>query len=662
MKRSIGDLLLIGGASLFASWTLYCYVMVLFGLGFHDLMTWSLLPLIGGVLLTILCTDSATNPDSPSSGRVSAIRSPAKGKPWYIGTLGILATAVVILFHLDAAYWLVWVLLLCSSLVVLRITFTTGVYGQTPLPQQTSKLEGFAVAALMIICAVLTAVVHRSDLDDSQYLNFIVTALDFPVEPLFSHSGLWADHSVPLELPLYRFHSYELWIAALSQITGVDHKIFYYLVLPPLFAAAAALVHWRIARHLLHRHALLFVLIWLVLLLALGESHRAFGNFAFVRLYQGKSLLATAALPLCLLMGLKFSETPGWRRALALGLAVIASLGLSSSALATVPVVTAAVLGGGLLGASRGAVRNVVAGGLASILLLIAIAAYVMTTMNIGDGLYGDALPSAGNGLSMVLGGGVLGAIILAAFPLAPVFVGTPRRRQIYATTSFLFVLGVLNPWASPFFARMFDLAIQWRLFWSVPFIISAAICLVGLVDFLQSRLTRAITLVVIPVLALALLLLSDRLSIAPDNNVTLALPHYKVEREDYQLAAEIVRIAAPRSTVYAPTRIAAWIASFRHHPYPLIFRQDYLYFGRVQKHVGFKELERRKRVIRFLEGEDTHPYTSDFFLDQLARDRPSVVVYPDNILMARVIGHSLDRAGYSGKLYGQYWLWQRTE
>jgi hypothetical protein len=659
MDRSKGDFLLLIGASLFASWTLYCYIMVLSGRGFHDLMTYSFVPFVGGLLLARLCTEATTTRGKPSAFAAEFAAPLALPSPLFLCLLGVLAAAIAILFHLGAAYWVVWAILLCTSLLVLLMVVTGSGNGSAPLPR-TQQGEKIAAAGIAIFCALLTAVTHRSDLDDSQYLNFVVTALDFPVEPLFSRSGLWADHSVPLELPLYGFHSYELLIAALSAATGVDHKVFYYLVFPPLFAGVAALVHWRLANLLSPRYALPVLLAWLVLLLALGESHRAFGNFAFIRLYQGKSLLVTVALSYCLLQGLRFSEAPARRRAVALGVAVLASLGLSSSALAAVPVVVAAVLVGGLSSASARAVRKILAGGLASSVVLVAIAAYVMSTMNLGEGNYGEGIPSAGNGLMTVLGAGVSGAVVLALFPLAPLFVHAGKRRKIYATTTVFFAACVLNPWASPFLAQTFDLALQWRLFWSVPFIVSAAVALTGVAALMQRRSSRIAFPLALPVMLVALLLLSSRWSIAPDNNVEIAFPRYKVEPQQYALAAEIVALAAPRSTVYAPTEISAWIATFRQHPYAVSFRPDYLYFGRVKKHVGNQEIERRLRVIRFLEGADTHPYTIEFFKDQLAADRPSIVVYPQHIAMANVIAACLGRNGYSGAQHGQYWLWRR--
>ena len=99
--------------------------------------------------------------------------------------------------------------------------------------------QRIAVVALVLCGAILVAIAHRTDPDDAQYLNFVVTAMDFPSEPLFSRSGLWQVHRAPLELPIYALHTYELLIAALSDVFNVDHKVVYYLIMAPIFGGIA---------------------------------------------------------------------------------------------------------------------------------------------------------------------------------------------------------------------------------------------------------------------------------------------------------------------------------------------------------------------------------------------------------------------------------------
>ena len=557
----------------------------------------------------------------------------------------------------DIHYWPVWTLLLCSSMLVFRsVSTSAALCNDEPVPRPNWQRAG--IVALVLFGVVLVAITHRVDQDDAQYLNFVVTAMDFPLEPLFSHSGLWQDPKVPLESTIYKFHTYELLVAALSDVFGVHHKTLYYLRLAPIFGGIAVLVHWRLAQHLAPQYALSVLLTWLVLIIALGASHREFGNFAFVRLYQGKSLLVTIGLPLCILLGLRFAELPDKRRALALGMAIIASTGLSSSALATVPFVVAATLCGGLLGASRVAVTRIIAGGLASGLFLGAIGLFLVASIKTGNEIHGMSLFGSGTGLSIVLGEGILGAFILVLFPVAPLFVAGFRRRRLYALTTLVFLGVVLNPWSGDFLAKNLDKALEWRLFWSVPFVISASISMVGLAALLAQKVPWLKRYAVLLIMLAAVLFFSGQWSVSPGNRVVIAFPRLKVEPTPHALAEEIVRRAPLRSTIYAPTWIAEWIPTFRVHPYPLIVRPHYFDFGTIRDYFGVSELDRRRRVVAFLQGQDKDPATVAFFQLQLAEDRPTFVAYDSRIEMAPVIEEVLGAAAYVEEERDIYRLW----
>ena len=659
MNRAVGDIILVVGACLFGSWTVFCYVMVFSESSFSDLKVWSFVPVVFGLGTGALCMRKFV---IANEGHIEGMTRPAltsSGNLGFVWTLLFFAVSVVALRVFDSHYWLVWVVLLCASILVFRTVLTSTLVEKCNEPRVLgSNWQWVGVTALIAFGVAVVAITHRPDQDDSQYLNFVVTAMDFPLEPLFSHSGLWQDPKVPLESPIYRFHTYELLVAALSDAFGVHHKTVYYLLLPSILGGVALLVHWRLAQYLVPQYALSVLLAWVVLIIALGESHQEFGNFAFVRLYQGKSLLVTIALPLCLLLGLRFAESPDGPRALALGMTVIASTGLSGSALATVPFVVAATLCGGLLGASRVSVTRIIAGGLASGLFLCAIGLFLVGSIKSGYEIHGVSLFASGPGLSIVLGEGILGTLILVLFPIAPLFVAGFRRRRLYALTTLIFVGVVLNPWSGDFLAKNLDKALEWRLFWSVPFIISASICTAGLAALLAGKVQRLKRYAVLLIMLAAVLIFSGQWSVSPGNRVVIAVPRFKVEPVHHMLAEEIVRRAPLRSTIYAPFWIAEWIPTFRGHPYPLVVRPHYFDFGTIRGYFGAAELDRRKRVMAFLQGQDKEPTTAAFFQSQLAIDRPTFVVYDSRVEVAPAIEEVLIAAGYVDEKRDIYRLW----
>ena len=659
MNDRLGHSVLILGTSLFASWTALCYFMVFTGGSFVQLLQWSPLAIVAGLAGAWLCpyegsAHATSSPQPPTAGgREKAIRN------WPL--LAYLA-GFMLLDRLAAPWEALWAMQLVGSILVLCHIYRSGADPSCSNRSPAGNGNSATVIVLMLCGAALTLISHRPDIDDAQYLNFVVTAMDFPQDALYSRSGLWPDPSMPLEYPIYRLHSYELLVAALSQVTGLDHQALYYLALPALFGAAAVLVHWQLAHYLLPRVAISILIIWLTLIIALGETHRAFGNFAFVRLFQGKAVLVTIALPFCLLLGLRFAESPGWRRGLALGMIIVCSLGLSSSALVTVPLIVGATGAAALLNMERRNIKFIMLGAALFAAGFAAIGAAILSDASLGSGLYGGVQPSVTNGLHMVLGDGLLGTLVLGLLPLAALFVADKRRGKIFSATILIFVLTLLNPWTAPFLAEMFDLALQWRIFWALPLVLSAALALAGLSNRLLADWPRVPSAVLPGLTMVTLLLLSNRSSLSEANGVTIGMPEAKVAPFDHALARDIVDDAPGRPAIYAPVSISAWVTTFRNHPYPAFVRIDYFSFADIQQHAGVEEINRRKRLFDILEGHDEYASLPNFLQEQLANDEPRYVVYPREIAMAKTIGAVLAQAHYHRERRGPYEVWRSVE
>jgi len=81
-----------------------------------------------------------------------------------------------------------------------------------------------------------------------------------------------------------------VWLTALPPIT-IAHVVF-----PPVFSVLSILAGALLLRFVAEAMAL--ALIILVVLVILGETHHSYGNFAFVRMHQGKAVLVTLMVPL----------------------------------------------------------------------------------------------------------------------------------------------------------------------------------------------------------------------------------------------------------------------------------------------------------------------------------------------------------------------------
>src|SRR3546814_6047616 len=101
----------------------------------------------------------------------------------------------------------------------------------------------------------------------------------------------------PILLPFYRLASYGVLVAVFARATGIDHLVANYLVLPSLFAAFSVLAWVYLLRRIVPARWPIVLPILFACVLALGEATGAYGNFAFVRLFQGKAILATCMVP-----------------------------------------------------------------------------------------------------------------------------------------------------------------------------------------------------------------------------------------------------------------------------------------------------------------------------------------------------------------------------
>ena len=68
-----------------------------------------------------------------------------------------------------------------------------------------------------------------------------------------------------------------------------------------------------------------------------GEPHRSLGNLAFVRIWQGKALLVSVLLPYFVYLSLEFFQNPAAKRWRRLFVLLVASTGVSSTALYLMP-------------------------------------------------------------------------------------------------------------------------------------------------------------------------------------------------------------------------------------------------------------------------------------------------------------------------------------
>ena len=239
---------------------------------------------------------------------------------------------------------------------------------RTQSPAQGPRLER-GLLAVALLAALYALIAHRPDADDAFYVNVAVAAVDAPDQPLLAADTLHGVAGLPLHLPIYRLHGFELWNGALSWLSGVPAIAVFHFGAVALGAFLVPLAHARLFRLLTPRHWLAAVVTLVVVLIAAGETHRWYGNFGFVRIWQGKAIQLFVFTPLVYAYAMEFALRPTLARWGLLACAQIAALGSSSAALWAAPAAGAIGLCSALAPTRRG-VRLFAIGLLASGYLL----------------------------------------------------------------------------------------------------------------------------------------------------------------------------------------------------------------------------------------------------------------------------------------------------
>ncbi|MBC8179630.1 hypothetical protein H8E88_00760, partial [candidate division KSB1 bacterium] len=323
----------------FGLWTIYCNLFSILNLSFSSLYRYSLIFIVFSTILYHLVSKSKTVSTSgadvtPNSHK---IKIPEIVK-W------ISALCIVLLFLITESHALFWISSVCFLIL---IHFEKNSHGDNQkIDRCISNREIWVVLGVAILAGVITLIVHRPDADDATYLNSIVFALDFPDLPFLKYDGMHGIPDIPINIITYRIHSYEMFVAILSNFTGISPIAICHLILPPFFACFVVFTNWLVLQSTcpkMHLPALIFVLF---ILLIWGDSHRTYGNFSFVRLFQGKSIVVSAWIPLIFYYAFEFVKNKDIRTWILLFFAQAAAMGFSSSAIVAAPLVVFIVLTG----------------------------------------------------------------------------------------------------------------------------------------------------------------------------------------------------------------------------------------------------------------------------------------------------------------------------
>ena len=513
------------------------------------------------------------------------------------------------------------------------------------------------IVVFVVVAAVcVTLFASRPDADDAFYRSISATLLRYPHQPVLVHDTLYRLPDAPILLQFYRLSNYDVLVATLARLTGADHLLVAYLVLPSVFAAFCVLGWAYLLRRLVPTRWPWVLLVLFLVVLALGETHRAYGNFAFVRLFQGKAILVTGMVPVITGSALRFVRHGGVRPWLLLFAAEIAALGVSASALFVAPAAAALGLAGGWSANVAGS-RRFALGMLASVYLFGA--GWVMASVTHGGGDLVSASPMPAVMPILDDTWGVWSTLLLlVALLTAWAFLRDPVRARYLSAGAFFFLLVALDPYTVRVMAdHLIGVRTYWRLTWALPLPVFLAVLLDGMIGRtlrMRSKLLAACACAALAGLAVAFGWRFGTLRSA--NGVTLGVPGPKVAPVEYQVAATVGRVVPETGAVLAPEAVSIWLPGFVVHPQLLGVRS--LYLARA---FSTQDAAQRDSLMRYVAGEYRPPDSAAWFADALHRYGLTTVVFLHSASWRGEMEDVLDRHGWRALSTGAYDVWVKN-
>lgn len=510
------------------------------------------------------------------------------------------------------------------------------------------------IVLLVVVAAVcVTLVASRPDADDAFYRSISATLLRYPQQPVLVHDTLYRLPDIPVLLQFYRLSNYDVLVGTLARITGIDHLVVAYMILPPLFAALCVLAWAYLLRRIVPVRWPSVLLILFLCVLALGEMHRAYGNFAFVRLFQGKAILVTGMVPLIAGSALLFARHGGLRHWLLLFAAEVTALGTSASALFVAPAAAALGLAGGW-SANSASSRRFAAGMLASAYVFGA--AWAMASATHG----GEALVSSSPmpGVPQILGdtwGWWSTQLLLAALLAAWAFVANPVRARYLSAGAFFFLLVALNPYTVRIVADHFvGVRTYWRLTWALPLPFFLAVLLDGVIERARGMRSKAFATCACAALAGFAIAFGWRFgTLRSANAVTLGLPGLKVDPVEYRVAERVVKEVPEHGVVLAPEVVSIWLPSFVVHPELMGVRELYLTRAFPQQ-----DAAQRSSLMGYVAGRHRPPDSAAWFADALRRYGVTAVVLVHSAPWRGEMESVMEGQGWRSLSSGTYDVW----
>jgi hypothetical protein len=519
------------------------------------------------------------------------------------------------------------------ALAALLITIGSIVRGSVLLKnnkaEKSEKNILLLAAAGALITGLLATSINRPDFDDSIYAAKPVFYLENPQTPI--NMEVLSIAGLPNESRSIVFQYYEVAQASIAWALGIEYLDVYHRLLPFLVGCLIFLSTYLLLSIFDARNdaALWGTALLIITLLLLGETHRAFGNISIARTFHGKFVFVSAGMFAWIYFSLKYFSLRGntdWLFLLVFGLALV---GLTTTALVYVPILSAVLWLAFIANDRHSTSASIKLGFTYVSTLLPVIVLAIFFSFEAKKYMSGVSTINAGFSESF---DGQLGYLINPTYPIsivlfiaasAVVFWKSPFR-VFFLVWTFTPIIFLLNPLISGVVIKYITTEnIYWRLFYLLPFPLVVPLAAMKLYNrTLRPKILCGLSLL----LLMALVKFSPTSVLRAQNGATFDPLSYKMLPSIKEIVFDL-RNKLPPGTMLAPLEIATNQVLVTSKFPQFYTRSDYLSFVLAKEHLS-DELIYREQAASYLGGADSAPSAKTYTQKLIMRkDGPQYVI-----------------------------------
>jgi hypothetical protein len=307
--------------------------------------------------------------------------------------------------------------------------------------------------------------------------------------------------------------------------------------------------------------------------LVLGEDHRSFGNFMFVRIFQGKAIYVSALVPLIFALAIRCTAPEGGARdVMLLACAQLAAIGLSNFGMLAAPLCTATAIAAVALTAPRTLYPRL-AMAACTLIIPLPYLLYVAASAHATGDLPG-AVESA-PAVWLAVFGKHQQYLVALLLLVAPAMASSGRMRALLAVPPLILLGILLNPWLAGTISHYVTTApVYWRVTWCFPVVAYMAWSICASAE--QLRVTRPHLILGITIASLLAWSVASSV-LRANNGVFWHFVGRQIPPADYDAAVHTLKLAEHDARILAPETVSGVIARIEDHPRLILVRDMYL-------------------------------------------------------------------------------------